>query len=386
MNIDTVQFSHILETSDLPNLHFFLSRTVFVISHKNEKVKTLREVLWYLPLNSPIIIVTNCQESEKEELTNELKLELTHHQKIYLVHQKEEAIARLFEMYGVCQILGKDGKVIDGKGEGMYIGTLCAYQLGYPRWIIFYDADNFVPSALLEYTLAMSRLFMSAPSSALASERDITDNVILSIAKHLDADLHNVRICWSSKPELKNVRLDTRILGRCTRVVSPLFNELLEGWFGMQSCEITSSNAGEQGMTVKTALSLRFSSGFSVETLQLIDLLFQAQKRKGGAGRVLLQQYLSKSPHFHEKKGDKHIKKMIEESLGSFFHFEESLPDNVKRKLGMVYDELHLNFVVPKLYPPLQDLRIKRIERFMDQYSLSAEADYQDALVVELEG
>jgi mannosyl-3-phosphoglycerate synthase len=311
---------------------------------------------------------------------------LTHHQKIYLVHQKEEAIARLFEMYGVCQILGKDGKVIDGKGEGMYIGTLCAYQLGYPRWIIFYDADNFVPSALLEYTLAMSRLFMSAPSSALASERDKTDNVILSIAKHLDTDLHNVRICWSSKPELKNVRLDTRILGRCTRVVSPLFNELLEGWFGMQSCEITSSNAGEQGMTVKTALSLRFSSGFSVETLQLIDLLFQAQKPKGGAGRVLLQQYLSKSPHFHEKKGDKHIKKMIEESLGSFFHFEESLPDNVKRKLSMVYDELRLNFVVPKLYPPLQDLRIKRIERFMDQYSLSAEADYQDALVVEMEG
>jgi mannosyl-3-phosphoglycerate synthase len=386
MNIDTVQFSHILETGDLPNLHFFLSRTVFVISHKSEKVKTLRQVLWYLPLNSPIIIVTNCQESQKEELRHELKLELTHHQKIYLVHQKEEAIARLFEMYGVYQILGKDGKVIDGKGEGMYIGTLCAYQLGYPRWIIFYDADNFVPSALLEYTLAMSRLFMSAPSSARASKRNTSNDVILSVEKHLAVDLHNVRICWSSKPELNNVHLDTRILGRCTSVVSPLFNELLEGWFGKQSCEITSSNAGEQGMTVKTALSLHFSSGFSVETLQLIDLLFQAHKRKGGAGRFLLQQYLSKSPHFHEKKGDKHIKKMIEESLGSFFHFEESLPDNVKRQLRLVYDELRLNFVVPRLYPPLQDLRIKRIERFMDQYSLWAEADYQDALVAELEG
>ena len=77
---------------------------------------------------------------------------------------------------------------------------------------------------------------------------------------------------------------------------------------------------------------------------------------------------------------------MIEESLGSFFHFEEALPDNVKRQLRLVYDELHLNFVVPKLYPPLQDLRIKRIERFMDQYSLCAEADYQDALLAELEG
>src|SRR6266581_825869 len=83
VNIDTIQFSHILETGDLQNLHFFLSHTVFVISHKNEKVKTLREVLWYLPLNSPIIIVTNCQESEREAVTNELKLELAHHQSIY---------------------------------------------------------------------------------------------------------------------------------------------------------------------------------------------------------------------------------------------------------------------------------------------------------------
>ena len=382
MNIHTVQFSHILETGDLQNLHFFLSHTVFVISHKNEKVKTLREVLWYLPLNSPVIIVTNCQESEREDLTNELKLELAHHQKIYLVHQKEETIARLFETYGVSHILGKDGKVIDGKGEGMYIGTLCAYQLGYPRWIIFYDADNFVPSALLEYTLAMSRLFMSTPYSALAPERD-TIVIRGQAEKQVDADLHNVRICWSSKPELKNGHLDTRIMGRCTRVVSPLFNELLEGWFGMRGYEISSSNAGEQGLTVKTAISLRFSSGFSVETFQLLDLLFHAHKRNGSAEGIILQQYLSKSPHFHEKKGDEHIKKMIEESLGSFFHFEESLPDNVKRQLRMVYDELCLDFVIPSLYPPLQDLQLNRIERFMDQYSLFAEADYQDALVTD---
>jgi hypothetical protein len=38
------------------------------------------------------------------------------------------------------------------------------------------------------------------------------------------------------------------------------------------------------------------------------------------------------------------------------------------------------------LYPSLQDLRLKRIERFMDQYLLGAKADYQDVLVAELEG
>ena len=136
-------------------------------------------------------------------------------------------------------------------------------------------------------------------------------------------------------------------------------------------------------MTAKTAYSLRFSSGFSIETFQLLDLLFHAHKRNGSNEGITLQQYLSKSPHFHEKKGDEHIKKMIEESLGSFFHFEDSLPDNVKHKLHIVYDELCLDLVIPSLYPSLQDLQIKRIERFMGQYSLSAEADYQDALVVE---
>jgi mannosyl-3-phosphoglycerate synthase len=172
-------------------------------------------------------------------------------------------------------------------------------------------------------------------------------------------------------------------MGRCTTVVSPVFNDLLEGWFGIRDYAFSSSNAGEQGMTVKTAISLRFSSGFSVETFQLLDLLFHAHKRNGSAEGIILQQYLSKSPHFHDKKGDEHIKKMIEQSLGSFFHFEESLPDNVKRHLRMVYNELCLDLVIPSLYPPLQDLPLERIEKFMDRYSLFAEVDCQDALVAE---
>ena len=74
---------------------------------------------------------------------------------------------------------------------------------------------------------------------------------------------------------------------------------------------------------------------------------------------------------------------MIEESLGSFFHFEESLPDNVKRRLRIVYEELGLDFVIPTMYPPLQNVQVKQIENFMDQYSLSAQAGYQDAVVAE---
>lgn len=380
MNIHTVQFSHILEARDLEGLNYFLARTAFVISHKNESIETLLGVLWYLPVNSPIIIVTNCPEKERDDIARGLRTHLAHHKKTYLIHQKDEIIARLFKEYGVYHILGTDGKVVDGKGEGMYIGALCAYQLGYPRWIIFYDADNFVPSALLEYTLAMSRLFMSAPFATRCRE---SDTLIVQRRTESEAapDLHNVRICWSSKPELGGGNWKTRVLGRCTRVVSPLFNGLLEGWFGIRNQAISSSNAGEQGMTVETALTLRFSSGFSVETFQLLDLLFYATARKGNAERIVFQQYLSKSPHFHEKKGDEHIKKMIEESLGGFFHFEAFLPTNVKRQLQEAYEDLRLELVYPLVYPPLQDLPLGGIEPLMDHYKLFTDADCQDMLL-----
>jgi mannosyl-3-phosphoglycerate synthase len=383
VNIHTVQFSHILETGDLENLHSFLSRTAFVISHKNEGSEILLRVLWYLPVDSPIIIVTNCQERERDELASVLRTELTQHKRIYLVHQKDETIARLFETYGVSHLLGTDNKVIDGKGEGMYIGALCAYQLGYPRWVIFYDADNFVPSALLEYTLAMSRLFMLASLDGPSREYDT--RIVQRQAGSYAAPnyLHNVRICWSSKPALGSGDWDAGIIGRCTRVVSPLFDALLEGWFDIRDHTISSSNAGEQGMTIETALSLRFSSGFSVETLQLLDLLFNAIEGRSGFEGSVLAQYQSKSPHFHEKKDDEHVKKMIEESLGSFFHFEAVLPDNVKHELQKVYAELQLERVYPALYPPLRTLPLQRSERWMDRYALLADGACPDMLLVE---
>ncbi len=377
MNIDTVRLSHILETNELTNLNYFLSHTAFIVSHKSESVETLLGVLWYLPINSPIIVVTNCPERRMEEIEKGLTEHLTHHKEIYLVHQKDEGIADLFRSYGVNHILGKDGNVVNGKGEGMYIGTLCALQLGYPEWVVFYDADNFVPSALLEYTLAMSRLFMSAPATVSYQESDALV-VGGQVGGWATPDLHNVRICWASKPELGSRNLQAKLLGRCTRVVSPLFSTLLEECFGIGNYAISSSNAGEQGMTIKTAKTLRFSARFSVETFQMLDFLFKAAERRDYLGSAILQQYQSKSPHFHDKKGDEHIKKMIAESLGSFFHFEGCLPYKVKRQLQQVYDDLGLELMYPAVYPSLQDLHVGRDEDFVSQYRLFEKEDSRE--------
>lgn len=381
MNIHTVQFSHILEASDLESLRYFLSHTAFVISHKSEPVENLLNVLWYLPANSPVIIVSNCPESEWEYLSLTLENRLTHHQKIYLVHQKDAAIARLFQRCGVYQILGEDGKVVNGKGEGMYIGTLCAYLLGYVHWVVFYDADNFVPSALLEYTMAMSKLFTAAPLPSSCSECDTI--IVRDTIQELPA-LHNVRVCWSSKPQLNGKDLRARVMGRCTSVVSPICNDLLEGWFGIRNHTLRASNAGEQGLTMEAASTLRFSSGYSVETFQLLDLFYHAINGQGSASGMVLQQYLSKSPHFHEKRGDEHIKKMIEQSLGSFFHFESALPANVRQSLERVYDQLQLELTYPTLYPALRDLSLEQERILMKRFALFADEDDPEYLACAL--
>jgi Mannosyl-3-phosphoglycerate synthase (osmo_MPGsynth) len=380
MNIDTVRFSHILETNELADLNYFLSHTAFVVSHKSESIETLLGVLWYLPINSPIIIITNCPRSCMQNIKKSLEEHLTQHKAIYLVHQKDELIADVYRASGVTQILGRDGKVVDGKGEGMYIGTLCAMQLGYPQWIIFYDADNFVPSALLEYTLAMRRLFMLATP---AVSYQVSDALAIGELEEGRAtpDLHNVRICWSSKPKLGSRKLHEQLLGRCTRVVSPLFNTLLQECFGIRDYAITSSNAGEQGMTIKTAKALRFSSRYSVETFQLLDFLFKAVQPGGETDSAILQQYQAKSPHFHDKKGDEHIKKMIAESLGSFFHFEQFLSPKVQYQLQQVYQDFKLDLLYPTVYPALQDLPVQADKTFVEGFKLFQDMERREVVL-----
>jgi mannosyl-3-phosphoglycerate synthase len=362
VNIDTVRFSHILEANSLYDLNYFFAHTAFVIAHKNESFETLLSVIWYLPINSPILIVTNCSEIEKEELKQGLAKQLAHSRQIYLIHQKDEMIARFFAEHGVHAILAADGKVVNGKGEGMYIGALIATLLKSPRWIVFYDADNFVPNALLEYTLAMSKLFMQEYMAGMQENQEVEK------VRHLQ----NVRICWASKPSITSGSIAAGILGRCTRVVSPLMTTVIEEWFGVRDQTIITSNAGEQGFTMETVQTLRFSSGYSVETFQLLDLLSKALPTgiQTPADKVVLQQYQAQSPHFHEKRDDEHIKRMIADSLGGFYYFQDMLTLAIRRQLQRVYHEMDLEIRRPDVYPALQDLSLEASDLYVNNYRL----------------
>ncbi len=197
MHIETLQLPSVMDADRFGDLSYFVRHTAFIIPHKSEPVDTLLTLLRYLPADSPRIIVTNCAPGVLPELTYELGERLTSRDPTYLVHQKDERVAHFFRECGVPHILDASGTVVDGKGEGMYIGTILAALLGIAEWVVYFDADNYAPSALLEYTLAMGQLFMP-PANAYPLGRR-------SLGYPERAPLHNVRVCWASKPTYDGV-------------------------------------------------------------------------------------------------------------------------------------------------------------------------------------
>jgi mannosyl-3-phosphoglycerate synthase len=350
MSVETVRFASIVP--DRRDDRFF-ERTAFVVSHKDESLETLVGVLWYLPAASPIFVVTNCPVHELAALASGIGERLADHMRVYVVHQKDAALAAFFQERGIFHIVGTDGRVVDGKGEGMYIGALCASLLPGVEWVVYYDADNFVPSALLEYSFALARLFSEARVSA--------------------GTLHNVRICWASKPSLDGEGDQAQVLGRCSKVVSPLVSLLFAENTGKKT-EIVTSNAGEQGFSLRTVQILRFSSAYSIETLQLIDLF--AHSLAGRSEPALLQQYQAQSPHFHHKGDLEHIKRMIAQSIGAFLLYPDLLTPRVKRAIAGKCAELGITPILPQIYPPLLSLDLQQVgPAYLEPYKLDLQAE-----------
>jgi mannosyl-3-phosphoglycerate synthase len=360
MEIETLYLPQLLEADRLTELDFFVRRTAFVVCHKAEPLDTLLAVLRYLPAESSVIVVTNCPNDQRAALSQALAAHLVDRPAAYLVHQKDARVAQFFRHCGVSRLLGADGLVRDGKGEGMYIGALLAVLLRTPEWLIYYDADNHAPSALLEYTLAMSRLFMSERTVLLSTH----DHSAYSPALPPHCARHIVRVGWASKPIYDGQEFIPQpgSMGRCTRVIAPLCDALLRAQWPGTDQALTTSNAGEQGMTMETVRTLCFSSGYSIETFQLLQLMLTSGGR--------LQQYMSDSPHFHQKKDEAHIHSMIAASLGCFLALRRRLPPEMLVRLEEVCAAAQVRPVLPIIYPALRSLPLEGHEDLAEQFRL----------------
>jgi mannosyl-3-phosphoglycerate synthase len=340
LQIDDLRRSYIFDPAELATLTGLFGRTAFVVCHKNEHVQTLVGVLRHLPTESSIVVVTNCPAPQFAELRSLLSGLLPRHQTVFLVHQKDRAIARFFGDRGVTGILGQDDLVRNGKGEAMYIGALCAVLLESTGGVVFYDADNHMPSSLLEYTFGIAAE-LAKTNSAASDGAEI---------------LHNIRLAWASKVDFREPLPDRQVMGRCTAVVSPLVTAIVESLFGAVSAPIRSTNAGEQAMSWDAVTALQFSSGFSNETFQLLELLFASVSPNGRPRRVILQQFHSVNPHVHTKRNNEHIRNLVAQSLGGILAFHDRLPSSALLAVESVTKRYGLDAIEPTVYPSIKSL------------------------------
>src|SRR5262249_48205668 len=168
--------------------------------------------------------------------------------------------------------------------------------------------------------------------------------------------LHNIRLAWASKVDFREPLPDRQVMGRCTAIVSPLVTTIVESLFGAASPPIWSTNAGEQAMSWDAATTLRFSSGFSNETFQLLDLVFASVGTNGRPRRVILQQFHSVNPHVHTRRNDDHIRNLVAQSMGGILAFRDSLPSAALRAVESVTERYALDTIEPTIYPPIKSL------------------------------
>jgi mannosyl-3-phosphoglycerate synthase len=218
--------------------------------------------------------------------------------RIVVVHQRDPAIGEILKKVGYTSILDSSGNVRAGKAEGMVIGILLAkmYEKDY---VGFIDSDNYVPGAVNEYVKIFAAGFGMASTPYT-----------------------NVRVSWVFKPKVRNNSLQFSKWGRVSEITNKNLNALLSSITGFETEIIKTGNSGEHAFSMPLAECLHFSSGYSVEPYEVVDIfekfggLIPSPFTRIGEKGVEIFQIETRNPHFHEEKGKSHLNEMLEASLG----------------------------------------------------------------------
>jgi mannosyl-3-phosphoglycerate synthase len=237
-----------------------------------------------------------------------------------LAHQHDPVMARAVTAAGFDDMVGADGLILPGKGEGMMLGVMLAMLAG-KRHVGFVDADNYVPGAVHEYVKAYAAGLHLAPTPYAM-----------------------VRISWQSKPKVENGRLVFNRWGRTTQVTNQFLNAVLSTYNGFGTEIISTGNAGEHAMTIELAKRLRFAGSFAVEPFQFVDLFeqfggaFPSPHPEVNRSLVDVFQTETRNPHFHEDKGAGHVVDMRLQALNVLYH-SKICPDTVREEIRQFLTE-----------------------------------------------
>jgi hypothetical protein len=90
MIFDNVPFDHLIDDGFLS----FCLATTIIVSHRFEPSEDLQRLLYYLPGNARIIVVTNCPIEQLEQVCSVVSKVSQRGGTIKVVHQKDAQLAR----------------------------------------------------------------------------------------------------------------------------------------------------------------------------------------------------------------------------------------------------------------------------------------------------
>jgi mannosyl-3-phosphoglycerate synthase len=287
---------------DYDEISNILHDLAIVIPMKNEKLKLLEGVLSGIPNECLVIIVSNSSRSPVDRFAMEAEairqLGRFMDKRMIILHQQDWGLAEVLKKVGYTSILDDDGRIRSGKAEGMVLGLMIAKMYG-KDYVGFIDSDNYVPGAVNEYIKIFAAGFGMS-----------------------NTPYCNVRVSWVFKPKVRNNSLQFSKWGRVSEITNKNLNSLLASITGFETEVIKTGNAGEHALSMNLAECLHYSSGYSIECHEFIDIfekfggiLPSAYPRVMDKG-VEIFQIETRNPHFHEEKGSAHLNEMVEASLG----------------------------------------------------------------------
>jgi mannosyl-3-phosphoglycerate synthase len=281
-----------------------------VIPVKNEKISLLEGVLSGIPNECLIIIVSNSERTPVDRFSMEVEMirqySLFANKNIMVIHQKDKDLARAFKKVKYTSILdSKKNYIRNGKAEGMIVGMLLA-KMQLKKYVGFIDSDNYFPGAVNEYVKIFATGFAMSTTP-----------------------YSNIRVSWASKPKIVNNQLKFPKWGRISETSNKYLNALISHITGIESDIITTGNAGEHALSMSLAENLNYSTGYSVEPYEFINILEEfggllnanANANANANSSDIIEkgieifQIESRNPHFHEEKGADHLTGMMEDSL-----------------------------------------------------------------------
>ena len=340
-------------------------RMAIVIPTKGERLRLLEGVLSGIPHDCLTIIISNSprQPVDRYKLEKEALQQFNRFvgRNAFILHQRDPVLSEVLRDVGYNSILGPDGMVRTGKAEGMLIGMLLAKMAG-KEYVGFIDADNYVPGAVNEY----AKIF----ASGIAMSK--TPYVM-------------VRISWIYKPKISETGLYFSKWGRVSETTNQHLNSLVSYYTGFETEVMRTGNSGEHCMSLKLAELLTYSSGYAIEPYEIVNILEefggiiptvnQDAMDKG----VEIMQVETRNPHFHEDKGDDHLKEMVVGSLGSIYH-SKICPPKVREKIlealrskNMLEESQPQEPPAPHKIDPFKDIDVRQLAKVLSKASTYAQ-------------